>query len=136
MPREEVEVELLKGLRALQQWETSQAERRSNEIEGVRAAVGNLAAQVQLLSQKIEAQNALWNERFTGLAARVEALEKDADDTSKVNVETLRASSRFWPNLLGKIAVGVVTAALVGTVTYVITRNAAASAEAAQHAGH
>lgn len=126
MPKEEVEVELLKGLRALQEWEARQAERRSAELEGVKSAVTNLTRQFALLEQKIDSQNAIWNERFAGLAARVDALEKDADDTSKVNVEALRERSKFWPELIRGVAIGVLAMVIGGGIMFAITKQAPA----------
>ncbi|HEY1956063.1 MAG TPA: hypothetical protein VGH28_10625 [Polyangiaceae bacterium] len=81
--REELDVQLLKFLR-----ESESRERRQEE--GALKAIGNVAAQVQVLSTKIDANTEVWNERFKGLAARVDGLEKDAEDTGVHNLERLK----------------------------------------------
>jgi hypothetical protein len=80
--REEIDVQLLKFLR-----ESEARERRQEE--GALKAIGNVAAQVQILSGKIDSNNEIWNERFKGLAARVDGLEKDAEDTGVHNLKRL-----------------------------------------------
>lgn len=125
--REEIDLELLRFLRDMKA-------REGREDNGTQLAIRDLTAQVQLLGQKLDANSAITNERIAGLAARVADLEKDADDTGVTNVQELRERAKFWPQLLGKIAVGVIVAALAASTTFFITRSGVASGEAAQHA--
>lgn len=64
-------------------------ERQRAEDEGVKSALGSLAAQVQLLGLKMDSQASLQSERFSGLAARVDKLEKNDETTGSHNIETL-----------------------------------------------
>lgn len=62
---------------------------QKREDDGVRAALGSLTSQIQLLGLKMDSQSALQNERFSGLAARVDKLEKNDETTGNHNVDAL-----------------------------------------------
>lgn len=132
MTREQIDLELLTFLRDAK-------DREKREDNGLRAAIGNLAAQLQVVTTKIDANHEITQERIKGLASRVDALEKDAEDTGVHNLAELREKAKFWPSMLERVAVGVVVAILSVGITYAVTRNAAAAetaAHAAEKAGH
>ena len=88
--REEIDIQLLKFLREQETRERRIEERRTREEEGVKTAIGAVAAQVQILGTKIDANHEITQERIKGLASRVDALEKDAEDTGVHNLERLQ----------------------------------------------
>jgi len=88
--REELDLQLLKFLREQETRERRIEERRQREEEGVKTAIGNVAAQVQILGTKLDSNHAIVSERLAGLASRVESLEKDAEDTGVHNLERLK----------------------------------------------
>lgn len=108
--RDELDALLVKFLR-------EQEARERRQEEGAIRAIGNVAAQVQVLSSKIDANHEIWNERFKGLAARVDGLEKDAEDTGVHTLERLqqeRDEARAEKKDAWKIAAAAVLALVSG----------------------
>lgn len=82
----EEEIEVLRYLRE------DAGERRARlEREQLRdTAIQRLANEQQLTNAKLDNMNALWNERHSGLAARLEKLEDDVEDTGNFRVDELQ----------------------------------------------
>ena len=110
--REEVELQLLQYLHDLK-------DRELRGQDGMRQALANLTNEVSLLGQKIDANHLLTQERIAGLAARVEKLEKDAEDTGVHVLERAEAEGDRWKAWVLGIAATLIVSLIVGCAGYI-----------------
>ena len=116
----------------------------SNKLEYVVNAHGELATWTKLHEQKDDIRHEELKQAIAGTNSRVKALEDEQESTGRHNVEELqrqlkeRDDNRTWwrrhaTSFITGIIAALVTALVVGSCTYLWTREMPAPASAAHH---